>query len=212
MKGLFPQRALAITEALLCDRIGPEAVPMADSVSAFVVAQHSRMPDYLRLPLIVLTLVCDWWPIVFGFGRSLHSLPLEQRRRSAFGLEGISHRRSSQPDQVLREPGGFRLGRAGARNIPMTSVLSDPPETLSAEILVLGSGPGGTTTALPPRRGGPRRSSHRGRSARSPRCRRAVLAPRDGAEIPQWRSDGGIWRDPGAICRGAVRRRRQRGE
>ena len=29
----------------------------------------------------------------------------------------------------------------------MTSILSDPPDSLSAEILVLGSGPGGTTTA-----------------------------------------------------------------
>lgn len=88
MKGLFPKRALAITEALLCDRIGPEAVPLAGPVSAFVVAQHSRMPDYLRLPLIVLTLVCDWWPIVFGFGRSLHSLPLDQRRRVLSAWKG----------------------------------------------------------------------------------------------------------------------------
>ena len=112
MKGLSPQKAFAITEALLYERIGPEAVSMAGPVSAFVVAQHSRMPDYLRLPLIMLTLVCDWWPIVFGFGRSLHSLPLDQRRQVLSAWKGSRIRRSSQPDQVLREPGGFRLGRA----------------------------------------------------------------------------------------------------
>src|SRR5437016_2452341 len=38
-------------------------------------------------------------------------------------------------------------GPRSARNISMDNVLSDPPERLSAEIVVLGSGPGGATTA-----------------------------------------------------------------
>jgi hypothetical protein len=80
MMGSFRQTVRAITEAVLFDRLGPEAMALAGPVSSFVVAQHSRMPDYLRLPLIALTLLCDWWPLVLGFGRRLHSLPLDRRR------------------------------------------------------------------------------------------------------------------------------------
>jgi hypothetical protein len=81
MIGAFPTTARAITEALLSEWIGPAGEDLADSVSEFVVAQHARMPDYLRLPLIVLTLACETWPLGLGYWRPLHRLPLDQRRR-----------------------------------------------------------------------------------------------------------------------------------
>jgi len=80
MSGVFPKAVRAITEAVLLDRIGPEAVALAGPVSGFVLGQYSRMPDYLRLPVLTLTLLCDSWPLWLGFWRPLHRLPLEQRR------------------------------------------------------------------------------------------------------------------------------------
>jgi hypothetical protein len=88
MFGCFPKTVRAITEAVLLDRIGPEAVARAAPVSAFVLGQHSRMPDYLRLPLVTLTLVCDSWPLWLGFGRPLHRLPVDQRRRVITAWKG----------------------------------------------------------------------------------------------------------------------------
>jgi hypothetical protein len=80
VSGVFPKTVRAITEAVLWDRVGPEAVALAGPVSAFVLGQYSRMPDYLRLPLLMLTLLCDSWPLFLGFWRPLHSLSLELRR------------------------------------------------------------------------------------------------------------------------------------
>jgi hypothetical protein len=76
----FRKAAGAITEAVLAERAGPGAVSSAPSVAEFVLAQHGRMPDYLRAPLVVLTCLCDLWP-VFGFGRPLHRLQIHDRRR-----------------------------------------------------------------------------------------------------------------------------------
>lgn len=49
-------------------------------VARFVVAQHGRMPDYLRLPLRVLTLAFDAWTLL-GTGHLFHRLPHEKRQR-----------------------------------------------------------------------------------------------------------------------------------
>jgi hypothetical protein len=77
----FQKTVRAITEAVLWEWIGPDSVTSAGPVAEFVMAQHSRMPDYLRLPLMSLTLLCDSWPVWLGFGRPLHGLPMDQRCR-----------------------------------------------------------------------------------------------------------------------------------
>jgi hypothetical protein len=46
-------------------------------VVRFVLKQHARMPDYLRLPLAVLTVVFDAWAIPRS-GRFFHRLPQER--------------------------------------------------------------------------------------------------------------------------------------
>ena len=46
----------------------------------FVLEQHARMPDYLRLPLAGLTLVLDAWAIPLT-GHPFHRLPHERRWR-----------------------------------------------------------------------------------------------------------------------------------
>src|SRR5262249_43584021 len=80
MLGCFDKTVRAITESVLRERIGPDAIAHAERVSEFVLGQHSRMPDYLRMPLVTLTLLCDSWPLVLGFWRPLHRLPVEERR------------------------------------------------------------------------------------------------------------------------------------
>lgn len=49
-------------------------------VTRFVIEQHGRMPQYLRLPLKVLTLILDAWTLPVT-GRPFHSLPHERRWR-----------------------------------------------------------------------------------------------------------------------------------
>jgi hypothetical protein len=46
----------------------------------FILAQQRRMPDYLRLPLTLLTVAFDFWSIPRYF-RRFHRLPPESRRR-----------------------------------------------------------------------------------------------------------------------------------
>jgi hypothetical protein len=96
MIGWFQKTVRAITEAVLWERIGPEGVALVGPVYGFVLAQHSRMPDYLRLPVLALTLLCDSWPLWLGYGRPLHNLPLDQRRTvlSAWKRSRIGFRRN----------------------------------------------------------------------------------------------------------------------
>jgi hypothetical protein len=49
-----------------------------NEVVQFVLQQHSRMPDFLRFPIVFLTLVFDLWGIVQG-GSVFHRLPPETR-------------------------------------------------------------------------------------------------------------------------------------
>jgi len=53
--------------------------PHNDAVR-FVLGQHGRMTAHMRFPLIVLTLVFDWWGLV-RFGGLFHRLSHGQRWR-----------------------------------------------------------------------------------------------------------------------------------
>lgn len=50
------------------------------AVTRFVLGQHARMPDYLRLPLLLVTLAFDSYPCVVR-GRRFHRLELLDRVR-----------------------------------------------------------------------------------------------------------------------------------
>lgn len=50
------------------------------AVNRFVLGQHARMPDYLRLPLVLVTLAFDTYPCLMR-GRLFHSLRLPERVR-----------------------------------------------------------------------------------------------------------------------------------
>jgi hypothetical protein len=50
------------------------------TVATFVLAQHRRMPDYLRLPFWCLTLLFDAWSLPLT-GRPFHRASAAQRSR-----------------------------------------------------------------------------------------------------------------------------------
>ena len=47
-------------------------------MSSYVLAEHGRLPDHLRLPMHVLTLLFDALPLPFA-GAAFHALPPERR-------------------------------------------------------------------------------------------------------------------------------------
>src|SRR3546814_17272014 len=47
-------------------------------VSAFLLATHSKMPDYMRLSIRILTLLFDTWSYPIN-GQPFHRLPLSHR-------------------------------------------------------------------------------------------------------------------------------------
>ena len=49
-----------------------------NEVVRFVLQQHARMPDFLKLPMVILTLVFDLWGIFQG-GTLFHRLPPSTR-------------------------------------------------------------------------------------------------------------------------------------
>jgi choline dehydrogenase-like flavoprotein len=168
------QRAFESAVSALCyafirahfgDRAGAPGASWNRAVR-FVLDQHARMPDYLRLPLKVLTLLFVRWS---GFPRvgSYRTLDADQRwrriermRRSVSPFrdlirfyEGLTifgfHEelaRAAQPerDQTPRVPVPGESPRGGGRSDPVHDALA--PE-LDSEIIVIGSGPGGAITA-----------------------------------------------------------------
>ena len=79
----FAATVTALAEAIVRERCAgaAQAGPGAQaSVARFLLATHARMPDYLRLPFVVLTLAFDLWAVPIA-GRPFHRLPHESRMR-----------------------------------------------------------------------------------------------------------------------------------
>jgi hypothetical protein len=75
----FQRVVLAIAETLVDDH-GGAGIVQAPVVAAFLTGTHARIPDYLRRPLMVLTLVFDAWGVPTA-GKPFHRLPLQARVR-----------------------------------------------------------------------------------------------------------------------------------
>jgi hypothetical protein len=88
--------AYAPTVSTLCDGVLQErglpdaaaatGLPLC-AVSEFVLAQHARMPDYLRVPLRLLTLLFDAAGLVHG-GTLFHRTEPAARRRQIAAWRG----------------------------------------------------------------------------------------------------------------------------
>jgi hypothetical protein len=92
----FNSTVASLTYSIIRERCGElQTQPAsANAVARFVLDQHSRMPDYLRVPLKSLTLAFDAWAIPFS-GRPFHRLPHERRWRQvdAWKRSSLSPRR-----------------------------------------------------------------------------------------------------------------------
>jgi hypothetical protein len=80
LRRCFEATVSALTDSLIREHGGPDHSPLHDGVVRFVLEQHGRMPDYLRLPLLVLTCGFGWVSVVTT-GAPFHRLTPDRRRR-----------------------------------------------------------------------------------------------------------------------------------
>jgi len=77
----FPATVSALTYSIIRERCADDGRSFPHNrVVRFILEQHGRMPDYLRAPLQLLTLIFDAWALPFA-GRPFHRLPHERRWR-----------------------------------------------------------------------------------------------------------------------------------
>lgn len=127
-----------------------------NNLTQFLLTQHGRMPDYLRAPMLLATLGFDLLGMVNGGKRFHRQLPEKRARQiaawknSPLGFQrdliryfeslatlALYNRESGRRSPIRREP----------INQPADSEIGAPPQNLRAEIVVVGSGPGGAITA-----------------------------------------------------------------
>ena len=80
LRRCFEATVSALTSSLILEHGGVEDAPLHDRVARFALEQHGRAPDYLRLPLLLLTCAFDWISIVTA-GAPFHRLGPDRRRR-----------------------------------------------------------------------------------------------------------------------------------
>src|SRR5271166_2356935 len=71
----------ALVESLTPPSDGVVPGNMVQNVARFICQQHRRMPDYLRVPFLLLTLLFDLWPLLRGKSQPFHCLSLAERQR-----------------------------------------------------------------------------------------------------------------------------------
>ncbi len=175
MKRAFEGAVSALCYAFIRAHFGARAGepgPRWNDTVRFVLAQHARMPDYLRLPLQVLTLLFVHWS---GFPRlgTYRNLDPDRRwsrivrmRRSMLGpfrdlirfYEGLTifgfHgelARAEDAGRPMPAPDPARADNVGRTcsggSQPADGVLAELAPAVDSEIVVIGSGPGGAITA-----------------------------------------------------------------
>ncbi len=133
-----------------------ELQPPHNDLTQFVITQHAQMPDYLRAPMFAATLGFDALGILRG-GKTFHRQSPEKRAQqiAAWKKSGISFQRDLI--RYFESLATLALySRESERRTPIRldpigqladSETGAPPNELRAEIVVIGSGPGGAITA-----------------------------------------------------------------
>lgn len=136
----------------------PGLAPPHNDLTQFILTQHAQMPDYLRTPMKVAALGFDAFGVAGG-GKLFHQQPPAKRAQQikAWKNSSISFQRDfvryfeSLATLALysRSSATNPLPAAGGASVPASQLVSSlaPPNELRAEIVVIGSGPGGAITA-----------------------------------------------------------------
>ena len=130
----------------------PELQPPHNDLTQFILTQHAQMPDYLRAPMQLAALGFDGFGLLKG--KPFHAqLPeLRAKQIAAWRNSGISFQRDLiRYFESLAMLALYSRGRAGsplpAAPDQSEHVAPDEPLPKRAEIVVIGSGPGGAITA-----------------------------------------------------------------
>lgn len=135
----------------------PTLTPPYNDLTQFILRQHAQLPDYLQSPMKLATWEFDTLGILRG-GKSFHHQSPEQRARqiAAWRNSGLSFQRDliryfeSLATLALysRNAAGEPANQPALKpGIPSEPNPDDPPREMRAEIVVIGSGPGGAITA-----------------------------------------------------------------
>lgn len=144
--------SLARTNA---DPAQPELQPPYNDLTRFVIAQHGRMADYLRSPLLTATLGFDLFGLLRSGRRFHHWEPaararqIESWKKSSMGFQrDLIRYFESLATLALHSRAEISGTNTGQRPpISRAQILTRPSPELSYEIAVIGSGPGGAITA-----------------------------------------------------------------
>lgn len=130
--------------------------PPFNDLTRFVLEQHGRMPDYLRAAMLAAALGFDFYGILSG-GRSFHGQEPERRlaQINAWKTASMSFKRDliryfeSLATLALysRLQGPDQVSRPFPPEESSGNVITAPGNEVRAEIVVVGSGPGGAITA-----------------------------------------------------------------
>ena len=136
----------------------------------FVLDQHARMPDYARLPVLILTLMLNGSSYITRL-RPLHRLDAKVRdkllvraRRSAWGpfrdlvrfYEALSVFGFREQLNTAASGGAISTARVAPKNLAASqnakptskpALIRPPVAQQRSEVVVIGSGPGGAITA-----------------------------------------------------------------
>lgn len=127
--------------------------PPFNDITQFILQEHAQMPDYLRAPMLAATFGFDASGF-FNGGKIFHRQPPESRRRqiAAWKNSGSGFKRDliryfeSLTAFALYSRGGEETFSAKPE-ITQKNIVENSAGELCAEIVVVGSGPGGAITA-----------------------------------------------------------------
>jgi len=128
--------------------------PPHNDLTQFILAQHAQMPDYLRTPMKLAALGFDAFGVASG-GKQFHCQPPEMRANQigswknsniGFQRDFIRYFESLATLALYSRQERRTLIRREANYQGADSEIGAPAE-LRAEIVVIGSGPGGAITA-----------------------------------------------------------------
>ena len=130
----------------------PGLQPPYNDLTRFILDQHARMPDYLCAPMLAATLGFDLAGLI-RTGSLFHSQPPELRskqtarwKKSGLGIQRDLIR-YFESLATLALYSRHSAGKAPVGEISGNGIIGNPTHEIRAEIVVIGSGPGGAITA-----------------------------------------------------------------